>query len=88
MWRKIIPYNGDLYYKLPNITLPKEDYKYLPLPWFDHYTWSFLAYTIYGNVDMYWLLLLSSGITNPFINMSGRTYKMLLPAYISEIIYG
>lgn len=59
--------DGTIAYDLPrNVILPEEEYKYVRVPWFSHYTLFKLAYMLYGDVNDFYLIMAAN-----------RTYKPL-----------
>ena len=78
--------SGDLYwFKQTDINLPIESYKYATTKWNENYTWSRLAYLIYGDSNAYWVILKANNLTNPHAVKVGQKIRFLLPKYINEI---
>jgi len=80
--------NGDILNYLPRkITMPAETAKYWTGVWQSHYTLTSLAYKLYGNKSLYWLIIEANNYTNPFLFSVGRQFKVLLPEFLNEIVY-
>lgn len=86
------PYNfkiedgDDMFYYLPgSVELPIESSKYWSGIWNSEYDIMTMSFRLYGDIDMYWVILESNNISNPYLLKPGDTFRVLLPDYTSEI---
>ena len=83
-----IALDDNIFLYLPqDITLPSESDKYWQGDWIKSYDIMLLAYQIYGDVDMYWLILKANKLDNIWGLKSGDKFRILLPDFLNEIIY-
>lgn len=86
---KIQDLDGNVFLDLPQtITFPTEESKYYKTIWRSDYNLSSLSNIVYGNRNLYWLILSANGITNPFGFVPGQEFKILLPEFLREVVYG
>ena len=83
-----IALDDNIFLYLPqDITLPSESDKYWQGDWIKSYVIMLSAYQIYGDVDMYWLILKANNLDNIWGLKSGDKFRILLPDFLNEIIY-
>lgn len=81
-----LPLDGDLFWYRPKkFTLPTEAHKYLLSRWNKDYTWFRLSYLVYGTDELYWLLMATNDITDPYGMEEGDSVRILLPDFLNEV---
>jgi hypothetical protein len=84
--KKLVYDENKFWYRPDDVKIPEESYKYISTYWNDNYTWFRLSYLVYGNAELYWLLMMANNITNPYGIKNGDKIRVLLSDYLNEVI--
>lgn len=78
--------DGDeLWYRPKRVSIPTEAHKFVSSKWHPDYTWFRLSYMVYGTAELYWLIMETNGITDPYGMENGDELRILLPDFINEL---
>lgn len=78
--------DGDrYYYRLSNKELPQDSSKYIMTKWSNDYTWHRLSYLVYGDTELYWILLKANNILDPTSIKPGDQVRILKQEYLNEV---
>jgi nucleoid-associated protein YgaU len=81
--------NQYYYNLLQSIFLPDEidDSKVFYLNVKQNLPWTMISFNAYGNIELWWLIMLTNKIYNPIKNPPvGSVLKLIKPEYIAEIL--
>jgi len=85
---KILDDDGSIYYNLPaTVIFPEESSKYWEGTWLPDYDLFRLSYFIYGDVNLFWLILEANDIVDPWSLTAGEKFKILLPEFLNEVVF-
>jgi hypothetical protein len=82
--------NNQYYYNLlQSIYLPDriDDSKVFYLTVTQNLPWTMISFNAYGNIELWWLIMLTNKAYNPLINpKNGQVLKLIKPEYIPDIL--
>ena len=82
--------NNQYYYNLiQSIYLPNQidDSKVYYLTVKQNIPWTMISFNAYGNIELWWLIMLTNKIYNPLVNpANGQVLKIIKPEYVPIIL--
>ena len=81
--------NQYYYNLLQSIYLPDQidDSKVFHLTVSQHMPWTMISFNAYGNIELWWLIMLTNKIYNPIQNPElGSVLKLIKPEYVPDIL--